>query len=168
VCILRDGYVVQIGTAEEILTQPADGYVAEFVQDVDQGRVIDVASMVNPPAVVDASATLVAAVNALGERQGGFVVDADGCPTGLLHVSAASSALAHGTTSLADVLQTDFETTKMDAKLNHNYSAAGRGLPIAVIDDAGRLVGELEPRAIMEEMGRVEDLVDGFDREVFL
>ncbi|MEE2769001.1 MAG: betaine/proline/choline family ABC transporter ATP-binding protein [Actinomycetota bacterium] len=168
VCILRDGYVVQIGTAEEILTQPADGYVAEFVQDVDQGRVIDVASMVNPPAVIDASSTLVAAVDALGGRQGGFVVDADGRPTGLLHVSAASSALAHGTTSLADVLQADFETTTMEAKLNHNYAAAGRGLPIAVLDDAGRLVGELEPREIMEEMGRVEELVDGFEREVFL
>ena len=40
VCILRDGYVVQIGTAEEILTKPADAYVAEFVQDVDQGRLL--------------------------------------------------------------------------------------------------------------------------------
>jgi len=26
----------------------------------------------------------------------------------------------------------------------------------------------LEPREIMEEMGRVEQLVDGFEREVFL
>ena len=168
VCILRDGYVVQIGTAEEILTQPADGYVAEFVQDVDQGRVIDVASMVNPPAIIDPGSTLVAAVDSLGDRQGGFVVDADGRPTGLLHVAAASSALAHGTTALADVLQTDFETTTMEARLNHNYAAAGRGLPIAVIDEAGRLVGELEPREIMEEMGRVEELVDGFEREKFL
>jgi glycine betaine/proline transport system ATP-binding protein len=168
VCILRDGYVVQIGTAEEILTQPADGYVAEFVQDVDQGRVIDVASMVNLPAIIDTGSTLVAAVDSLGDRQGGFVVDADGRPTGLLHVGAASSALAHGTTALADVLQTDFETTTMEAKLNHNYAAAGRGLPIAVIDEAGRLVGELEPREIMEEMGRVEELVDGFEREKFL
>ena len=168
VCVLRDGYVVQIGTAEEILTQPADGYVAEFVQDVDQGRVIDVASMVNPAAVIDPGSTLVAAVDSLGDRQGGFVVDADGRPTGLLHVGAASSALAHGTTALADVLQTDFETTTMEAKLNHNYAAAGRGLPIAVIDEAGRLVGELEPREIMEEMGRVEELVDGFEREKFL
>ena len=168
VCILRDGYVVQIGTAEEILTQPADGYVAEFVQDVDQGRVIDVASMVNPPAIIDPGSTLVAAVDSLGDRQGGFVVDADGRPTGLLHVGAASSALAHGTADLADVLQTDFETTTMEARLNHNYAAAGRGLPIAVIDEAGRLVGELEPREIMEEMGRVEELVDGFEREKFL
>ena len=44
----------------------------------------------------------------------------------------------------------------------------GRGLPIAVIDEAGRLIGELEPREIMEEMGRVEQLIDGFEREVFL
>ncbi len=168
VCILRDGYVVQIGTAEEILTQPADGYVAEFVQDVDQGRVIDVASMVNPPAIIDPDSTLVAAVDSLGDRQGGFVVDIDGRPTGLLHVGAAGSALAHGTTDLADVLQADFETTTMDAKLNENYAAAGRGLPIAVVDEAGCLVGELEPREIMEEMGRVEDLVDGFERETIL
>ena len=49
-----------------------------------------------------------------------------------------------------------------------NYAAAGRGLPIAVIDASGRLIGELEPREIMEEMGRVEQLIDGFDREVFL
>ena len=168
VCILRDGYVVQIGTAEEILTQPADGYVAEFVQDVDQGRVIDVASMVNPPAIIDPDSTLVAAVDSLGDRQGGFVVDIDGRPTGLLHVGAAGSALAHGTTDLADVLQADFETTTMDAKLNENYAAAGRGLPIAVIDEAGCLVGELEPREIMEEMGRVEELVDGFERETIL
>ena len=46
--------------------------------------------------------------------------------------------------------------------------AAGRGLPIAVVDDTGRLIGELEPREIMEEMGRVEQLIDGFEREVFL
>jgi len=168
VCILRDGYVVQIGTAEEILTQPADGYVAEFVQDVDQGRVIDVASMVNPPAIIDPDLTLVAAMDSLGDRQGGFVVDIDGRPTGLLHVGAAGSALAHGTTDLADVLQTDFATTTMEAKLNENYAAAGRGLPIAVVDEAGCLVGELEPREIMEEMGRVEDLVDGFEREKIL
>jgi len=36
------------------------------------------------------------------------------------------------------------------------------------VDDTGHLIGELEPREIMEEMGRVEQLVDGFERETFL
>ena len=52
VCIMKDGRVVQIGTPEEILTQPATGYVAEFVQDVDQGRVIQVREVQLPPLVI--------------------------------------------------------------------------------------------------------------------
>ena len=168
VCILRDGYVVQIGTPEEILTEPADGYVAEFTQDVDQGRVIDVVNVMHDAVVLDASASLASAVDRLGQRRGGFVVDADGRPTGLLSVVDAGSALAHGTTLLSDVLRSEFSTTVATARLNEVYAAAGLGFPIAVVDDAGLLVGEVEPREIMEEMGRVEQLIDGFEREVFL
>ena len=168
VCILRDGYVVQIGTPEEILTEPADGYVAEFTQDVDQGRVIDVVNVMHDAVILDASASLASAVDRLGQRRGGFVVDADGRPTGLLSVVDAGSALAHGTTLLSDVLRSEFATTVATARLNEVYAAAGLGYPIAVVDDAGRLIGEVEPREIMEEMGRVEQLIDGFEREVFL
>ena len=168
VCILRDGYVVQIGTPEEILTEPADGYVAEFTQDVDQGRVIDVVNVMHDAVILDASASLASAVDRLGQRRGGFVVDADGRPTGLLSVVDAGSALAHGTTLLSDVLRSEFSTTVATARLNEVYAAAGLGFPIAVIDDAGLLIGEVEPQEIMEEMGRVEQLIDGFEREVFL
>ena len=168
VCILRDGYVVQIGTPEEILTEPADGYVAEFTQDVDQGRVIDVVNVMHDAVILDASASLASAVDRLGQRRGGFVVDADGRPTGLLSVVDAGSALAHGTTLLSDVLRSEFATTVATARLNEVYAAAGLGYPIAVVDDAGLLIGEVEPREIMEEMGRVEQLIDGFEREVFL
>ena len=168
VCILRDGKVIQIGTPEEILTEPADGYVAEFVQDVDQGRVIDVGKVMHPAVILDPSRTLTECVDALGDRRGGFVCDADGRPTALLAVTDAATALAHGTTDLAAVLRTDFDTTTAEARFNDNYAAAGRGFPIAVVDGAGCLVGELEPQEIMEEMGRVEHLVDGFEREVFL
>ena len=168
ICILRDGLVIQIGTPEEILTEPADGYVAEFVQDVDQGRVIDVGKVMHDAVILDSTSTLTQCVDALGDRQGGFVVDADDRPTGMLSLTDAATALAHGTTDLGSVLRSDFDTTTTGARFNENYAAAGRGLPIAVIDDTGRLIGELEPREIMEEMGRVEQLVDGFEREVFL
>ena len=168
VCILRDGYVVQIGTPEEILTEPADGYVAEFTQDVDQGRVIDVVNVMHDAVILDASASLASAVDRLGQRRGGFVIDADGRPTGLLSVVDAGSALAHGTTLLSDVLRSEFSTTVATARLNEVYAAAGLGFPIAVVDDAGLLIGEVEPQEIMEEMGRVEQLIDGFEREVFL
>ena len=100
-----------MGTAEEILAQPADAYVAEVVQDVDQGRVIDVESVMEAPAIVDPNSPLVEAVNSLGGRKGGFCVDQDGKPVSLLHLGEASSALAQGSTDLKDVLRTDFEST---------------------------------------------------------
>ena len=168
ICILRDGLVIQIGTPEEILTEPADGYVAEFVQDVDQGRVIDVGKVMHDAVILDPTSTLTQCVDSLGDRRGGFVVDADNRPTAMLSLTDAATALAHGTTDVGSVLRSDFDTTTAGARFNENYAAAGRGLPIAVVDDTGRLIGELEPREIMEEMGRVEQLVDGFEREVFL
>src|SRR5665811_1271801 len=36
IAMMRDGEIVQIGTAEEILNDPANDYVAQFVQDVDR------------------------------------------------------------------------------------------------------------------------------------
>jgi glycine betaine/proline transport system ATP-binding protein len=40
IAVMRDGRIVQIGTAEDILVRPADDYVASFIQDVDRSRVL--------------------------------------------------------------------------------------------------------------------------------
>ena len=69
VCIMKDGAVVQIGTPEEILTEPATGYVAEFVQDVDQGRVIQVQEVMQVPAPITRDGTLAAALKGWGSAR---------------------------------------------------------------------------------------------------
>jgi glycine betaine/proline transport system ATP-binding protein len=40
IVLMKDGEIVQTGTAEEILTNPANAYVAKFVEDVDMTKVI--------------------------------------------------------------------------------------------------------------------------------
>ena len=168
VCIMKDGAVVQIGTPEEILTQPATGYVAEFVQDVDQGRVIEVHEIMVEPNPIPATASLREALQQVGDRAGLFCLDGEGKPTGVLTAGDGIRATGMGSDNLADGLRSDFAVCKRDDTLNNVYAAAGKGLPIAVVDDSGKLVGNLDPRHIMEEMGRVESLIDGFEREVFM
>ena len=169
VCIMKDGAVVQIGTPEEILTQPATGYVAEFVQDVDQGRVIQVHEVMRQPKPVAFDATIETAAAQLGQdRSGAFVVDPAGIPTHVLTAQDCARAASRGTNELTSVLRSDFEQCKRQDRLNTVYAAAGRGLPIAVCDDSGVLIGNLDPQHIMEEMGRVEHLIDEFEREVFM
>ncbi|MDW3179492.1 MAG: betaine/proline/choline family ABC transporter ATP-binding protein [Acidimicrobiia bacterium] len=168
VCIMKDGAVVQIGTPEEILTQPATGYVAEFVQDVDQGRVIDVETIMAAPLEVTTEMTLAQAVEQMADTRGQFVLDDFGRPTGLLTKEDAMRAMTMGTTDVAAALRIDFDSTTGEKTFNEVYAAAGRGLAMAVVDDEGKLVGVLHPREIMEEMGLVEQLIDGFEREVFM
>ncbi len=168
VCIMKDGAVVQVGTPTEILTEPATGYVAEFVQDVDQGRVILVSEVMLAPAPVTAGATLASALATIGDRAGAFVVDDHGVPTAVLTAADAVRAAGEGATDVGAALRTDFATCSGDNSLNEVYALAGKGLPIAACDDSGALVGNLDPRLIMEEMGRVESLAEGFEREVYM
>jgi len=168
VCIMKDGAIVQIGTPEEILTRPATGYVAEFVQDVDQGRVIQVHEIMQQPQPVAAGASLQEALQGLGDRAGAFVLGDDGKPKAVLTSADGIRAAGMGSTELQAGLREDFNSCTPETTLNEIYSAAGRGLPIAVCDADGKLVGNLDPRHIMEEMGRVENLIDDFEREVFM
>src|SRR6056297_3781754 len=53
IAIMNDGYVVQVGTPEEILTNPANDYVKAFVQNVDRTKVITAESlMFDKPTIV--------------------------------------------------------------------------------------------------------------------
>ena len=49
IAIMKDGRIVQIGTTEEILQDPADDYVRAFVQDVDRSRVLTAEAVMEEP-----------------------------------------------------------------------------------------------------------------------
>lgn len=46
IAIMKDGVIVQVGTSEEILTEPANNYVASFVENVDRSKIITASSIV--------------------------------------------------------------------------------------------------------------------------
>jgi len=58
IAILRDGEVVQQGTRQEIVMTPADDYIANFVKEVNRGRVIGVEAIMRPIVQVKGGATL--------------------------------------------------------------------------------------------------------------
>lgn len=53
IAIMKDGEVVQVGTPEEILIDPANAYVTRFTESVDRGRIVTASSiMLSQPVVV--------------------------------------------------------------------------------------------------------------------
>ncbi|WSS30289.1 glycine betaine/L-proline ABC transporter ATP-binding protein [Streptomyces sp. NBC_01185] len=49
IAVMRDGEIVQQGTAEDILVRPSNDYVASFIQDVDRSRVLTAGSIMERP-----------------------------------------------------------------------------------------------------------------------
>ena len=48
IAIMRDGKVIQIGTPEEIVMKPTDGYVADFVKGISRLKIVQAKSIMQP------------------------------------------------------------------------------------------------------------------------
>ena len=48
IAIMRDGAIVQMGTAEQLIANPVDAYVADFTRDVPKSHVLTVKSIARP------------------------------------------------------------------------------------------------------------------------
>jgi glycine betaine/proline transport system ATP-binding protein len=45
IAIMKDGAIIQIGTPEQLVLEPADDYVKEFIQDIPRAKVLSAASL---------------------------------------------------------------------------------------------------------------------------
>lgn len=99
--IMRGGQVVQTGTPAELITNPADDYVAEFTNDVPLVRVLTAGEVVDPDAGPGDCRTRVpgrmpveALLPMLAAHPEGLEVEQDGKVTGVVTAQSVISALA--------------------------------------------------------------------------
>jgi len=157
VCIMKDGAIHQIGAPEDILMRPETDYVAEFVQDVDQGRVLAVDTVREDAATVPATgsvADVLDSIAALASDEA-HVVDADGRPLGVVTRQSAERARARGDQRLEPLVEA-VPAVAVGTTLAKVYQLFGSGLPLAVVDAEGRLIGAVRPLEVLAELGRVE------------
>ena len=152
IAIMKEGRFVQIGTAEQIVGDPADDYVAAFTQDIDRARVFAVDSVMSEPAALDLDSdtieTALARMEAL-DRDALYVLEG-GRLAGV--VTARDLAVGRGKEGgLRAVLTRDFPTTGRETELYALYDLCRTALPVAVLDE-GELVGVVEQREIFRQL----------------
>jgi len=159
IAVMKDGVIVQIGTPEEILTQPANDYVAEFVQDVDRSKVLTAGAVMQKPDVVvsskDGPRVALRKMKEMG-LSSVFVVGKERELMGLVTVDSVLDAEKQGKT-LNEIIQTDIPTALPDTPLRELFGlAATARVPIAVIDPEHKLLGIIVRVSIMAAMAGEE------------
>ena len=159
IAVMRDGSIVQIGTPEEILTDPANDYVAQFVQDVDRARVLTAASVMEPArSVVTVTAGPRAALRTMRDMQSGatFVLGRDRRFAGVVRDRDVMRQVKRGETDLRAVLLDDATTVTSDVVISELVElSVGSDLPIAVLDDKQRLIGVIPRVTLLAALGNV-------------
>ncbi|MEM7693461.1 MAG: glycine betaine/L-proline ABC transporter ATP-binding protein [Pseudomonadota bacterium] len=149
IAILKDGKLSQVGTPPEILLNPADDYVAEFVRDVNRARVLTVDTVMKAPIARLTGHDLDAALAEM-VRTGaayGYVVDEERY-RGILRKERLEAAIS--ARKAGDDLYTYAEegpTLQANAALEVALpTALETDYPLPVIDDRGRLMGVVSSR----------------------
>jgi glycine betaine/proline transport system ATP-binding protein len=157
---MRDGRIVQVGTPEEILTDPANDYVAQFVQDVDRARVLTAASAMEPArALVSNTAGPRAALREMRDLQtsAAFVVGRGRTLIGAVRDREVMRLVKNRTTELEPAIDTEVAAVTGDIALADLYEVAVENdLPIAVIDDKRRLLGVIPRVTLLAALGNVD------------
>lgn len=157
IAMMRDGSIVQIGTAEEILRDPANDYVAAFIADVDRSRVLTASTVMEPPRLrIGAQEGPRAALRTLREQQATalFVVARDRALVGAVRDDVVTQAVRDGVESLDSLVEHDVPVVSPDTPLAELCTpAAENPLPLAVVDGERRLAGVIPRVTLLAALG---------------
>jgi glycine betaine/proline transport system ATP-binding protein len=145
IVLMKDGRVVQVGTAEEILTNPANDYVARFVEEVDMSKVMTAESvMVKPSALAYFKSDGPRAALRKMQKAGisSIFVRSDGKIIGMVTADDAAKAIKDNAKDLQNILITDIQTVRPATPAIELFPIlAGINYPLAVLDDNDHLLG---------------------------
>ena len=166
IAILKDGVVVQIGTPVEIITQPADAYVQEFVRDVNRARVLRAGEVMEEvePLPLDSAPDSARTALRSARRKIGFVTDRNRRYRGLVRVEDLPAAVERGDRDLGGSVRRDAPTVRATQSLDELLGvAADNNLPIAVLGDQDRFLGSLTRQTTLAALAG--DRADSADKE---
>jgi glycine betaine/proline transport system ATP-binding protein len=143
--LMKDGYIVQEGTAEEIMSDPANEYVRKFVEDVDRSKVITAETVMKNPKVV-------ANLRTDGPKAALYKMKQEGISSlfvcqknrvaGLVTADDAARSRKRGEKNLASILITDIQKVAPDTPADELIPLlVENSFPLAIVNEDDKLLG---------------------------
>jgi glycine betaine/proline transport system ATP-binding protein len=135
--------------------------VAAFTNDVDHSRVLTAEFVMKPADVLvmgrDAIQTALNRISAMDNASAMYVVDGDQKLKGFIDKQKFLGAVkGGGIEKISDVLEQNFPRITKSTSLSDIYALCADGMPIAVMDKAGRLQGVVNPLDIFTSLASNE------------
>ena len=158
IALMKDGQIMQIGTGEEILTNPANEYVRTFVEDVDRSKVLTAQNIMVPALTtnIEIDGPTVALKRMRQEEVSMLLaVDKKRQLKGVVRAEKALEARKNGT-SLVECVDPEIQTIDKDMLVNDIFPLIyDAQTPLAVADN-GKLLGVVIRGSVLEALAETE------------
>ena len=148
IAIMKDGVIVQLGSKEEIVDNPADSYVEDFIRSISRTRILGAGSIMDEPAVIiDSSSSISGLLEKLvtAEETHAFVTTAGNKLIGMVSEKDLSNDSLDKDVSLKELIINDapmlnkvYGDTPIDELVP---LSAMSDCPVAVVDEEDALIG---------------------------
>ena len=160
IAIMADGQIMQIGTGEEILTNPANDFVREFVEDVDRSKVLTAQNIMTTPLTtnIDIDGPTVA-LNRMKKEDVSMLlaVDRKRRLKGSLTAEAARDARKQHQ-ALAEVIDKNVRKVTQETLITDIFPLIyDSPAPLAVVDDKDKLVGVIIKGRVIEALANTTE-----------
>ncbi|MDZ7752275.1 MAG: glycine betaine/L-proline ABC transporter ATP-binding protein ProV [Gammaproteobacteria bacterium] len=161
IAIMEGGAIVQIGTPEEIVTNPANEYVRSFFYGVDVSKVFKASEIAEKRGLMVFERPGVNVRAALAQlkdrnRNVAVVVDGDGRYRGMVSINSLSKAVdGPGDTRWDDAFLKGIEAAPDDMDLSEVLSlVAASEYPVPVVEKGGRYVGIVTKTVLLQTLDK--------------
>ncbi|MBM7687897.1 glycine betaine/L-proline ABC transporter ATP-binding protein [Enterococcus ureilyticus] len=158
IALMKDGQIMQIGTGEEILTNPANDYVRTFVEDVDRSKVLTAQNIMVPALTtnIEIDGPTVALTRMRQEEVSMLLaVDKKRQLKGVVRAERALEARKTGK-PLTDYVDTDITSIDKDMLVNDIFPIIyDSPTPVAVTDN-NKLLGVVIRGSVLEALAETE------------
>ncbi|MBD8032249.1 MULTISPECIES: quaternary amine ABC transporter ATP-binding protein [Solibacillus] len=166
IAIMKDGKIIQVGTGEEILTNPANEYVRSFLEDVDRSKVLTAENaMIRPMTIqIDHEGPKVA-LQRMKEDKVSVLLAVDKARKYLGYITAndALNLAKSGEKSLKSILRNDMPIVEPSTVIQEILSVISDSpTPVAVVEE-GKLRGVLIRGVVLESLASEKN--GGVDNE---
>lgn len=154
IALMKDGAIVQIGTPEEILIQPANKYVERFVEDVDLSKVLTAAHVMIKPETVTPERGPRVALQLMRDNRVStlYVTDKEHRLLGLITADEASQAVKENK-SIEEAMQKQVPWASPGTILSDLFEIMAEAkFPVAVVDEQDKLQGIIIKGAVLSAL----------------
>lgn len=153
IALMKDGEIVQIGSPEEILMNPANDYVEKFVEDVDRSKILTAHHIMKRPETINIEKHGPRTALERMRKEGIssiLVVDGKRRLKGYVTADDASAARKQESNTIEDILKTDILKVSPDTAMQEIFSMIyDSPVPLAVVSEDDRLEGIIVRGAVL-------------------